>query len=703
MKGNRYIYAVALVAMLSACRDESAPTYSVGAADNAIVLRAGVGAGEKDVQTKASETPEEHAVHQALTTGTKVALRIDGTWTGHGTVSQTTTATIGAAIAEKDSKHNSLSMQPVRYWDDYGTADPANTTGREAGLSLYGVAVDAYQRDAAYVLPAEEGRNLATVANWQALPWTLPADQTGGWADYDLLSSNNIRKVDDEHDYALKFDDVIGNTAPKEPSDLLVFTHAMSKVTVHLTAGKGFDGGVFATPPTVTLLNTYRSGMVDVEQGATAAVRAGDPSTIALRQETTPAAGYTATFTGLMMPGNRYTDSNRILRVRADGNIYFVTAAAINAVNPAEEHAFERGKHYIFKVVVDKTEIEVTATVTDWVDLEADTVTPTIDVTAGVGTGSGSSASLDAFSFYRFADESLGAGVARKTGVYSADLEADGCYKEETVVTPSGSGTKKDCVFGTPLYWRDHQTHYHFRGVYPRTATTGTSQPLVQKDGDVQCIRVWNGAYSSDASAFPSNLLIGAPEIDPNTECGSPYHAEVDMAEHGICAREAAVNLNFRYMMAQVVVNLRTTDVDNAVNLGANTKVEIEGGYTKGYVGLHSRSIERRDGLALYPLHNAADDKQRHDAIVPQPLDGLRFKISVMTADGSAVDDVYTAEIKNIPVRVQGSGEAYSAITEWKAGEKYVYTLLLTKTEIKVTATITDWTTLESGDTGIWF
>ena len=239
--------------------------------------------------------------------------------------------------------------------------------------------------------------------------------------------------------------------------------------------------------------------------------------------------------------------------------------------------------------------------------------------------------------------------------------------------------------------------------MYPRTATTGTSQPLVQKDGDVQCIRVWNGAYSSDASAFPSNLLIGAPEIDPNTECGSPYHAEVDMAEHGICAREAAVNLNFRYMMAQVVVNLKTTDVDNAVNLGANTLVEIEGGYTKGYVGLHSRSIERRDGLALYPLHNAADDKQRHDAIVPQPLDGLRFKISVMTADGSAVDDVYTAEIKNIPVRVQGSGEAYSAITEWKAGEKYVYTLLLTKTEIKVTATITDWTTLESGDTGIWF
>ena len=98
-------------------------------------------------------------------------------------------------------------------------------------------------------------------------------------------------------------------------------------------------------------------------------------------------------------------------------------------------------------------------------------------------------------------------------------------------------------------------------------------------------------------------------------------------------------------------------------------------------------------------MNNSAD-VQRHDAIVPQSLDGLTFKISVMTADGLAVDDVYTAIIKDIKVRKQGSSEAYSFINEWKAGEKYIYNLI-TKTKIKVTATITNWVTL-TADEPIW-
>ena len=675
------IYTAFLLLLVSACSEDSYPTsYTVGEADNAITLRAGLGDAGIDVQTRATETPEEHVKHTPLTPGATAILRINGWWTGHTPeqmVSQTTLATIGAI----SDKHNSLSMSPQLYWDDYGTADPANTAGRTDGLTI---------------LAASAGSTFTSKDDildpgWIAFSWTLRTDQYNGWENADLITSNNITAS--ILDRTLKFDEVKTNNA----NDLLIFTHAMSKVTVNLTAGEGFNG--LFTNVSVKVLNAYCSGTVRIKEGTTSVTK-DTKQTVTLKKESIPTSGYTATCTGVIMPGNKYDNDDRILEITADGNIYYVTAEKINIANTATDDVFERGKNYIFQVTVNKTKIVVTATVKDWVDVEAETVSPKIDVTAGVGSGDGSSATLEAFSFYRFADESLADNVARNTGIYSDALIDNECYKEETTVTPSGTGNKKDCTFGTALYWRDHHTHYHFRGVYPRTATSGTDQPLVKKEGDVQCIKVWNCPYNNTPTSFPSNLLIGAPEIEANTNCGSPYHTNVDMSEHGVCAREAPVNMNFRYMMSQVVVNLQTTAESNAVHLGANTKVEIVGGYQTGYVGLHTRSIEKKENQGAYIMNNSAD-VQRHDAIVPQSLDGLTFKISVMTADGSAVDDVYTATIKDIKVHKQGSSEAYSFINEWKAGEKYIYNLLITKTKIEVTATITDWVML-TADEPIW-
>lgn len=708
MKLTHYIYvcAAALSALLTACSDDVQSAGNAGGMGHPLLLRAGVSDGAADVHTRVVENGTEHDTHRPLTQGTKARLRIDGTWKEHApeAVSQKTVATIGSKAAGTDDRHNVLTMDTQLYWDDYGTADPANKDyGRKSGLAVYAVAVDNYKKNGDFALPdGATGNNLASFDDWNALSWTLPADQTAGWADYDLLTSNNISGAS-----TLKFDDVMHNTANK-PHDLIVFTHAMSKVTVNLKASDGFDGNTFATDPKVSVIKPYIKGTVDVVNATTTAVDTPAPTeNVALHKETTATVGYTSTFTGLIMPGNKYLSTKNILLVEADGNYYYVTAEKINEANTAVNDVFERGKNYIINVEVKKTKIVVTATVTDWVDVEAQEVSPVIDVTADVGMGDGSAAGIGAFSFYRFADESVTPPAETKTGVYSGlpALIEDGCYKEETFVTPSGTGTKQDCTFGTTLYWRDHNTHYHFRGVYPRTKTAGTDAPLVKQDANgVQCIEVWNCKYVSAESSFPSNLLIGAPEIASNTYCGSPYHTQEDMSLHGVCAREASINMNFRYMMSQVVVNLKTTDVSDAVRLGANTRVEIEGGYTKGFVGLHTRSIESRDDNVAYDMHNVDGNAlQRHDAIVPQPLAGLKFKIYVMNEAGTAVDDVYMAEIASIPVRIQGSGGDYATITEWKSGEKYIYTLLITKTEIKMTATITDWVTKESGDIGIWF
>ena len=680
------------MALLTACaskEDVVSPTYTVGETDNAITLRAGIREGGSGVETRAADPNHTH--HLAFKQGTLAALRIDGTWNGQ-TVTKTTTATIGAETA--NSKHNALTMSPMLYWDDYGTADPANTSGRTTGLTIYGVAVNG-------ITPAPIVED-----NWKSLSWELDADQTSGWTRKDLLTSNNIK---DGNDGTLKFDEVKGNTA----SDLLVFTHAMSKITVNLKAGEGFADNAFVNPPTVTVLGTYLSGEVNVEEATTSVSATGSTSTITLKQEGSPSSGYTATYTGLMMPGNKYVDSDNILKINADGNIYYVTAKEINAANTATDDVFERGKNYILNVTLKKTSIKVTATITDWVDVQSEEVSPVINVGADWGTtDSGSNNSFDRFSFYR---------STSKLVDYSKDYSgnANGYFAPEGVAhKPAAATDQWPFMLGETvvnLYWPDHSTHYHFRGVWPTTsvATTDTeTAPHVRKVSDTdatQKIDIKNVAYNQNK--YPSDLLIGMPELsESNKMCQNSDHTAVDQSVNGICATEGKITLNFRYVMSQVEVVLSTSAAESSdhVNINENTKVEIVNVANEGYVKLGDRVVVPSTTKGTYKLDavsGSGNELKRHSAIVPQDLPfstagastNLRFKITVTNTDSST--DVYYADIN--PIKKTGSTDLVAPNGKWESGVHYIYNLKLTKTEIKVTATVTDWTTVDASD-DIW-
>ena len=72
-----------------------------------------------------------------------------------------------------------------------------------------------------------------------------------------------------------------------------------------------------------------------------------------------------------------------------------------------------------------------------------------------------------------------------------------------------------------------------------------------------------------------------------------------------------------------------------------------------------------------------------------------------MTNEDSTTDTYY-ADVQPIPVKVSGSEAAAAPVNQWESGQAYVYTLKLTKTEIKVSASLTDWTAVE-GETDVWF
>ena len=710
MKHIHYIYIGALAFLIACSSEERITTDSNEKPSGPIVLSAGIVEGSSKATTRTAPT------YQALTTSTQLALQVNGNWKHGNTttpITKTTTATIGTA-SETNNVVNFTAAETL-YWDDYGTADPDNATvGRTEGLTIYGAAIN--------------GKTIApTVSDWSALSWEVPTNQTTSGstpADKDLLISNNVKTGTSDGTY--KFTE-------KTSGKLLKFTHALSKITVVLTAGDGFvdkngDASLdFANDPEVKLTSNVANSSTNTEWactkgninitsgGVTLTGTSGDPSVITMWQASS--TGHIVTKEALVMPGSQFTGDDAIIaRINADGNIYYVTAQKIRAKITGESKVTEAGKNYIINVTVNKTDIEVTATVADWTNISADEVPPVINVSGDLG-GSAVISADKTFSFYRSSSPLINLGYS-----YDESLKENNYYKEESVLGYTYSTTT--WTMSPVLYWPNHNTHYQFRAVWPRTVTTTTGdedKPRVE-DGSgttasCQVIKVKNVAYT--ANSFPSDLMIARPEIDPSTLCTNKDHTKVSLYNVGICATEGTINLNFRYMMSQVEVNLSTTTGDDKVKLDGAI-VELVNVHKTGSVKLGDMEVITTgtsplsnpvlDTFGDYTLDYNSTSTHYHSAIVPQPLrfteplaDGnLKFRIKIMNAAGDAVDDIYYADIKPISVKVTSSSDAAAPVTNWESGKHYVYTLHLSKTEIKVTATLANWTEVTASQT-VWF
>lgn len=706
MKRIPHILICVLTVLVTACSEEVTPTYTVGEANNAITLRAGI--SQQAHLTRAID--DNHTQHTNFTPwSAKAVLRMDGKWAGNNPYRLRTTATMLDVISTADQKHNEVTMDPVLYWDDFHTADPDNTAGRDSGLVIYGASVNGYLKKVGtdvIMLPDgtdDTDNNLKALLtssfdDWKQLRWTLPTNQSDGTTitNNDLLTSNNITAGGDG---TLKFDDVKGKTStpPTKPSDLLEFTHAMTHITVELTAGTGFEASVgytqFATTPSVTLLGFPYVGLVDIINKKTTATdknftvdstpATGNINCFAKLNRTENTSNHTATATALVYPGCAFDDATNVLRIMADGNEYLVTAKKMNEAMTTAGHAkFQQGTNYVFQVTVNKTGVDVTATIKEWNEITAANEAPIINFDKCYGQND--EAFTEPFSLYRSTE---------MDGSYTGNSDhADITYKNNRY------------VMEPQLYWPDHKTHYFFRAIWPKVGTEDGPAAITNTNS----IEVYNEAYRADK--YPSDLRIGMPrkaDGTPDETCKNGHGVE------GICATDAPdgsthdadgkIHLNFRYAMSQVSVKLETNHAassTNSVTFDEHTTVEILNGYTAGALMLGDGSSDF-DGKtpATYTMSKpAADDYTNYlDAIVPQALtndDGdLKFRITVG-------DDAYETVlgIKDIPVTIGGVQQKINA---WEPGKKYVYTLTITKTGVSVTATIADWDTV-TADTPIW-
>lgn len=753
MKVRHYLYILSAFAVTAACSDEAvpaAPAFTVGEADNAIVLKAGITEGGTGASTRAEIAEDHHANpgHKVFSENTKLRLKVDGTWLGrangtapHGTVSgtlvsQSTTATIGEGIKvgeETSASHNKIvfTTDEQLFWDDYGTADPANMpstegNGRAKGLTIYGVAVDGVT-------------TAPVVEDWTALLWKVGTVSSGivdqSTTNYlknqDLLISNNVKEGTDDGTY--KFDN-------RASGKLLEFKHAMSKITVRLIASDGFPttgvGGTnikFKTAPEVKLTSNmtgeanvewaYTSGSVNVTTGEVSSL--SDPAAIIMHEADRTNSSYTVVCDALVMPGSEFKDKATgdgnpyptIARINADGNIYYVTsekireaiASAISSGKHKNEYKTQPGLNYIITVYVKKTKIDVTATIADWVNVESAPVYPVINVNASYGS-TDNKLNKESFSFYR--------STAMYTGYSSGISLINGYVPSEAVVKKPSSGTEwifTDGSVAKPLYWTDHSTHYQMRGVWPLTVTVAgddvTSPHVGTKtieSQEYQVIAVKNVAY--EAETFPSDLAIGRPDVDADATCNNSDHEATNLYTVGICATEGTVNLAFEYVMSKVEVNLSTTEGDDKVRL-EGAEVEVTNLYTTGDIKLGDRGAivtGSKSSYSLHPSNPSSTTNQFVDAIVPQVLtystdvaqrdNNVRFKITITNTDGTK--DIYYADVN--PILIKNSTEKIAPNGKWESGKYYVYNLILSKTKIDVTATFKDWVTV-TADENVWF
>ena len=720
------IFATALAA-LAACSDDvtHGDKFTVGDDDNLVCLSTGVQSAPSTALPSRADVSA--ATHYALQTGTALNLYVEGKWTNaYGTTTDITKTPIYKADdpsgnflnpVKYDATYNST--KSTLYWDDFGTADPANTEYRAKGLGILAVAVDGKVLKTADIKwgTFTLAWNVATSSTVQ------PEESSKKFLLEDLLVANNLyAAIDAESATTPQKRYTFGeqkalDTNPAEAR--LEFQHVLSKITFNIKAGKGFEGlggaQAFWTTPTVTLARNrtneaenpwcFTNGSINIKTAK--ATNDGTKSVVKLSDMNTDLSNVNEA--AIIYPGSELgaADTDIVAKIVVDGaNVYYVTAKEIRAaINGTTGHAGDYttkpGYNYIFNITLNKTDIIVTATVSKWIDVNAAEETPKIVVSANVGDKDNTEQTLSEFRFYRNDGVNvplIGMGDAptaptTKNVKYTA--LADAKNPATGSVADGATAWKFWTIAGTPtetsIYWPNHTTHYFFRGVYP-SATNVTDG-----GGTSSYIAVNNAKY--EAATFPSNLMIGAPEITDGANCNNPDHTAVDMSKYGICARTGSINLNFRYMMSQVEVILNTTSGADKVAIGENTVVEITNAYSSGVVSLGTREVTVSGSTGNYTLdadavETDADKKklQRRSAIVPQPLEGLKFKVTVTNDNGTK--DVYYSTIKNILVES-------NPITKWEPGYHYKYALTLKKTGISVTATITDWVTANGSD-DVW-
>lgn len=420
----------------------------------------------------------------------------------------------------------------------------------------------------------------------------------------------------------------------------LPYTHAMSKVTINVTAGEGYDANNANFAYSVlTLKKMQTKASVNAPAATvTASSDAADIKDITTFNKTK--ANTTATYQAIIAPTNLSAGNVLAHITNIDGNDYDIPVTqgildawenrlivsedivdhgvaqaksrADNSIPGGTGYTTKQGIHYILDVTVNKQKITIRATITDW-DAVSATGVSQINF-AGDVTATGSIASeLKANGF----------------DVYKSSSASSFTQKSTTVTNVSDVWT-----YSPVIYWAGQNDKSYFRAVSPAGASTS-------------------------ALAQGTDLMWGT---SGNT---------------AITPRTGDVPLKFEHLMSKLCVKLETSADASMVEL-TDATIKITNLANTGSYSIVDATVTAGTKAAVMLEGKPSGF---NEFVIPQTIaDDARLVITLK--DGTT----YSLQL-NQCVKTGTT----TPVSAWAKGEFYTYTIKLTKQEITFSAEVKDW------------
>lgn len=517
------------------------------------------------------------------------------------------------------------------------------------------------------------------IKNWSASTWADNHQDVSSVMCQDLIFSNNL--VDNSAtgtnlggtDYSLKFN-FTTRKFPQEGEAVMKFYRAMSKITIKIIEGEGFDKSStadfqFANAKNVKLSGFNTKGLFSIQQGLFQEItQHNEIPTIYLKQTNTSAVPY-YTLEALTIPnidefmqtydtpqhdnysrfvsGKKNLATDVMMEFTIDNNKYQVTSGQLydalitrdsegnengvvtNATKKTDNGTYiplEAGKNYVFTFTIGKTKIkDITAQVAQWENVEAEPFNPS---NARIKLqleerGTPVTASVD---IYRAADN-----ASTVSDTWESYNWTTGYIDNKNVFKEISSAWKLE----NDWFWDNNMTYYHFRAIMPSGQTVNTdATPDPDED------------YVSLSSAVSyTDVLWGAPMRDvTNNEdpddfkfiydkdkgfdvINSTVDANKSQIYQAIGPTEDKLKLTLFHMMSDLTFNIKTSEPtaadkvelchDNGDATYTRTRVDLVGFYNGGKV-LLGTGLVKTDGSVsteAYPVNipfNSATDNTQY-------------------------------------------------------------------------------------------
>ena len=472
-------------------------------------------------------------------------------------------------------------------------------------------------------------------------PSTALVEATGvlGWTTKDNQTVDGVMKANDLLWSAKRTAITYEHAKENDHGKLEVpYTHAMSKFTIVVVAGEGFEAkdlnattvtlkdmnlkGTF-TAPTSTVEAT---GTTDVEMYVNAA---------SITDDGKPCRAYEAVAVPML---SMTTDKLLATINNVDGNNYQVNLTSTILTDWAagiDNEKSESGINYKLTITLNKQAITVVATLADWTDVSA-TGTGEINFTADIkDIDKSNAASLkdgDSFSLWKTTDK-----------------------------TDFGTIATSKFVNTPTIYWPNGTTSYYFRALAKKTASK-TLDAVTSFEANQDIDLLWG------TTAAHKGYLADNTEV--------PYNEG-----EAINPRTGNVPLVFKHAMSNVVISLETTNDASAVDV-TGAKVTLTNLANEGTIDLESGVVTASATTVEKPVN--ASTNFDNLIMVPQSI-GNDAKLIITLADGTPDGTTYSLQLN------QCKDDTNTATTTWSSGNKYTYTINLKKEQIQFRALVQDW------------